>query len=205
MKFNSLIKFKNSIIKTNKSLFYKILRKRIKNKDFSILCNCCIAGTLYHNLKMRFLSPTINLSIDNKFFIKFIKNLKYYLSLDLVEDTDCSDSCPIGCLDDIKIVFRHYKSFKEAKDSWERRKTRINFSNIYIVMRDLEEDNISVDDANDLANYCKNLVIFKKHKVKNKYFKKLNVKENEHEYSVDRFDFRHWEKEFNWRKFFNKK
>ena len=202
---DKLRNFKNLILEINRNLYFLVLKKRIKNKDFSLICNCCIAGTFYHNLKMEFLSPTIGLSIDNKSFIKFVKNLKYYLSLELIEETNNLENCPVGYLGDIKIVFRHYKSFSEASDAWNRRKTRINFSNIYIVMRDLVENNVTVNDAEDLSQYCKNLIIFKRIKIKNNYFKKLHVKNDEQEYFVDRFNFRHWEKEFNWVKFLNKK
>ena len=38
--------------------------------------------------------------------------------------------CPIGILNDVEIVFLHYKSEEEAKEKWDRRKARINWDNI---------------------------------------------------------------------------
>ena len=38
--------------------------------------------------------------------------------------------CPIGVLDDIEVVFLHYKSEQEALEKWNRRSKRINWNNI---------------------------------------------------------------------------
>ena len=52
------------IIKINMFLrfFYLCKLKRInKTKDISIIANNCIGGCLYHDLGLKFLSPTIDL------------------------------------------------------------------------------------------------------------------------------------------------
>ena len=39
---------------------------------------------------------------------------------------------PIGVLDDVEIVFLHYKTENEAKQKWERRCKRINWDHILV-------------------------------------------------------------------------
>lgn len=79
-------------------------------------------------------------------YIKFIYDLKWYLSLDL-KFIDYSESkykddlikyhfekIPIGVLNDVEIVFLHYHSKAEAYEKWNRRKSRIHWDNLYFKM-----------------------------------------------------------------------
>lgn len=54
----------------------KIFRRRLKNRDFTIIANNCIAGCVYHDLGLRFDTPTVNLYIPFPDYILFLKNLK---------------------------------------------------------------------------------------------------------------------------------
>lgn len=49
-----------------------------------------------------------------------------------VEDKD-----GIGKLDDIEVVFLHYKSEEEAYQKWNRRKKRINYNNLIFKFNDM--------------------------------------------------------------------
>ncbi len=106
-----------------------------KRQNFSIISCNCIGGLLYHKYSMKFLSPTINLFFEARDFIKFVNNIKYYLSLELQFD-DSSKEYPIGVLGDIRIHFLHYKSFADAKNAWYRRLKRINFENMFFIFSD---------------------------------------------------------------------
>lgn len=118
-------------------------KKRIKSRDFTVISNNCWAGKLYQYLDMPYLSPTVGLYFFADDYIKFVKNLKHYMSLDLkFIKASQSKYCdilerknqvekPIGILDDVEIVFLHYKSESEAYEKWNRRKERINWDNIY--------------------------------------------------------------------------
>ena len=44
------------------------------------------------------------------------------------------ENVPIGLIDDVEVVFLHYKTFEEAVEKWNRRKSRINWDNLYIKM-----------------------------------------------------------------------
>ena len=114
----------------------KKARQRLKNHSFSILTNYCIGGVIYHDLGMKFLSPTINMYIYPDDFIKMVNNIQHYLRAELVEDINNQNRFPVGILDDIKIYFVHYSSFSESIDAWERRKQRINFDNLFIMMNE---------------------------------------------------------------------
>lgn len=135
----------------------KRLRARLTNDNFTILCPNCIGGTMYKKLGKKFLSPTINLWMTQRDFIKFVVNLKRYIEKDLVfSDTD---KCyPVAMLGDIEINFNHYKTAQEAEEAWNRRKQRINYDNIYILM--YYRDGYTIDEIREIEKApCKNLVV----------------------------------------------
>ena len=82
--------------------------KKIKNKNFTIISQTCIGGLMYHDTMSKFLSPTINVSIEPKYFIKLLENMKYYMSIDKIEEVKTDKNYPVGKLDDIIINFVHY-------------------------------------------------------------------------------------------------
>lgn len=130
----------------------------------TILSSNCSAGLIYHSLGLRFMSPTINLTIPNQFFFKFLMNLKWYLSQKLVlkEMVDNNSypnfKYPICFLGDIEIMFNHYRSFEDASKKWNERKKRVNFDNLYVIV---SEDTFSDEQLKQLSCFqCKRIVIF---------------------------------------------
>lgn len=117
-------------------------RCRLKNKDVTIISSNCIAGVMYHDLKLQFKSPTINLFFDADNFLRYVDNLKYYNSCELVE-VDGDQSYPVGKIQDVQIHFLHYNSFDKAKECWEKRKKRINYKNLAVIMTDQEREGTS--------------------------------------------------------------
>ncbi len=131
-----------------KKFFYEIKRyfvkKSIKNKNFSVISNNCWAGRLYQYLDMPYLSPTAGLYFFAPDYVKFVSNLRKYLDTPLrfinpeeskyyeeIKRRNQTDK-PIGILDDVEIVFLHYKTKEEAEEKWNRRKERVNFNNIIL-------------------------------------------------------------------------
>lgn len=108
-------------------------KKRLSNRNFTILCNNCVGGVILHELGERFNSPTVNLFFGAEDYIKFLEKLDYYLSQTLVEVQSDKDY-PVAKLDDITIYFMHYPSFDEAKTIWKKRTARINRENLYIIL-----------------------------------------------------------------------
>ena len=134
------------------------LKKRNKNKSFSLLTANCMAGYIYHQLDVNFQSPTINLMMLQTDFYKFISNLKYYLSLDFLE-VENQGGCPVGRLDDITVYFTHYQTFEAGVSAWKRRTARIDFDNLYIIASD--RDGVTDEDIESLGKIkCKKLICF---------------------------------------------
>ena len=114
-------------------LIQKSNRKRLKNHDFTLLTSNCIGGIISNELGKKFLSSTVNTRIDPLDFIKFVANLREYLSLDLVF-VDAGESFPVAKLGDVLINFVHYKTREEAETKWMERKKRINWNNVWIII-----------------------------------------------------------------------
>ncbi|MFT7214520.1 MAG: hypothetical protein ACI9XK_004788 [Granulosicoccus sp.] len=119
----------------------------IKSRNFSIIASNCTGTLPYRFLKMPYTSPTVNLFFFAPCYLKFVKNIEYYLSLPLKFKTSSNykqgelvrtthGQYPLGELDDIEIHFMHYNSVGEATKKWNRRKTRINFDNLILVFTD---------------------------------------------------------------------
>lgn len=112
-------------------------RYRLKNSNVSIISCNCIGGVMYHDLHLPFLSPTINLFFKPDSFLKYVKKIKYYNERELVQVSG-KELYPVGKIEDVEIHFLHYSSFENARDDWNKRKKRINYDNIVVIMTDWE-------------------------------------------------------------------
>lgn len=126
----------------------------------SIISQNCIGGALYHDLGLPFLSPTINAFFFEPDFVRFVSNLRHYMGQELV--MRWGEDYPIGILDDITIHFMHYETCTEAKEAWERRKTRINWGKILVIATDRNGFNDSVFDDWKKITYPKILFTVQK-------------------------------------------
>lgn len=112
--------------------------KDLNNSDFTLITRDCIGGVLYHQLGLKFLSPTINLFFTPQDFNYFCLHLKSYIDGRLEESLDDNLPYPVGVLyprigKTIKVYFMHYDSFEIAKAKWEERKKRINYDNLFVI------------------------------------------------------------------------
>lgn len=147
--------------KTYRKLFRFFQRNRLQNRNFTILAPTCIAGVIYHELGEQFNSPTINLWMYDKDFLKFVHNLKDYLSYEL-EFVHGIDKTPTAYCGDILIHFNHYASDEEAREKWEERKKRVNYDNLFIIMADQPDGGvITHEDMLSLKDIpCRGKVVF---------------------------------------------
>ncbi len=143
-------------------LYGRKMRRELKNKDFTILSCNCAAGIVYHRYDHPFLTPTINLWIEQHDFLKFVSDLDHYLAQELVfVKTDAG--YPVAECGNIRIWFNHYTSEAEAREKWESRKKRIRRDNLFLMMS--ERDGINREDILKFGEVpCKNRVIFTSHK-----------------------------------------
>lgn len=128
-----LQKFKNLFQRIEWRLYKEVKRLRLKNRNPSIIASNCVGTLIYYDMKIRFLSPTINLSFDMNDYVRFLENMRWYLEQPLVYHDDPRFEYPCGMLGDIEIRFNHYKTFEDASSKWEERKKRINWDNLYII------------------------------------------------------------------------
>ena len=52
----------NVFLRNYQKVYYRRLRKRLKNRDFSLFSPNCYTGLIYHRLGLQFKSTTINLN-----------------------------------------------------------------------------------------------------------------------------------------------
>lgn len=150
----------------NYNHYIKKLRKRLKNDTVSIISNNCIGGIIYHDLGLRFYSPTISTLIYGEEFIEFVKYLKDYINCELKYED--SKDYPIGTLTikdkkTIHIHFLHDTSFAEAKANWDRRKSRINFDNIFLIYEHFNKSSDEIIQNFDDLKYKKVVFTHKKY------------------------------------------
>ena len=117
---------------------------RLVNKDFTILTENCLAGGIYHDFKMQFLSPLINGEFSTQDYIKFLQQPQYYMKQDLVFVSNNNESlpafyrglnCPVARLGDLYYRFTHYQMPEEKiRTIWNKRKARINWDNIFVIL-----------------------------------------------------------------------
>lgn len=180
-------------------------RKRIQNKDFSIICPTCIGGAIYHRLGMQFDSPTVNMFFKQKEFIQMCRNLCECMQLEL-EFLNTDYDYPVGRLnfgEGIICHFNHYKTEDEAREAWNRRRTRIHYDNLYVIVYDRDMDGLSREDILALTDIpCKRLVVLSDHQYPDiPYVKTMHKpkkhRPNDHAYmDHDEWDFMTFEKQF---------
>ena len=100
-----------------KPIVYPIInfipRRRLKNKNFTIICDNCWAGKVYQELGLPYQTPFVGMFVFSPDYIKMLKNLKHYLSgnipLTFVKESkyikDFDNAYPLALLDDIELHF----------------------------------------------------------------------------------------------------
>ena len=110
-------------------------RNRLRNENITIISANCVGGVIYHDLGLKFNSPTVNLYFNASDYVKFVSNLTYYLQCELKE-IDSEFDYPCALCGDIVLHMVHYQNFEEGKKKWEERIKRINYENLYFIMVD---------------------------------------------------------------------
>jgi uncharacterized protein (DUF1919 family) len=128
-------------------IFGRYWRSKLRNQDFSIICNNCIAGAIYQKFGLPYSTPTVGLFFFADDYIEFLQNFEVYIQqqLSFVESSRHPEAnialrkerYPIGILGDhVEIHFLHYKDENEAAEKWNRRKERINLNNLFFIYSD---------------------------------------------------------------------
>lgn len=90
---------------------------------------------VYHDLNLPFLSPTINMWIDEKEYFEFIEHFEEYLNC-VPEKSELVRSYPVIkiCREDTTVHLHcvHYGSAEEAIEKWMARAKRVDLENVYV-------------------------------------------------------------------------
>ena len=111
-------------------------RLRLKNKEFSLFSSNCNGACICHDLGLRFRSPFVNLYLSAEDYVKFLTAPEAYLESSLKFLDGEEAAYPVAGLKDITIHFVHDSSPEEAEEAWKRRKQRIDWDNLFILMSD---------------------------------------------------------------------
>lgn len=119
-------------------------RERNKNPNPTIITNNCIGGIIYHDLGLKFASPTINLFFQKSAdFFAFVDDIKYYVEQTPRQVFEEGKKYPIGEFEKdgqkLRVYFMHYKTFDEAVAKWKERGKRINYDNLFVIVEYPEE------------------------------------------------------------------
>lgn len=134
-----------------------IRRKELNNIDFTIISNNCWGGVCYEYYGLPKQSPTVGMYFFADEYIRFLSNLKHYMSksIFMISATESryaeellrrgQNDILIGVLDDVEMVMLHYKDKEIAKDKWNRRVERVNWNNMiykFSYMNGCKDDHI---------------------------------------------------------------
>ncbi len=109
-------------------------RLRLKNKTFTLFSSNCNGACICHDLGLQFRSPFVNLYLNAEDYIKFLQQPKTYLDTPLTFLPDTGKAYPVAMLKDITLHFMHYATQQEAEEAWNRRKQRIDWDNLFVLM-----------------------------------------------------------------------
>ena len=120
-----------------RKLYHRCKRLRLRNRRPTILATDCVGTFIYNDLGLPFLSPTINLTISHRDFMKFLNHLPEYLESD-VYPLEVKDAYyPVGEIrygeESVRLNFVHYASFEEGRSKWNARKKRVDPENLFIL------------------------------------------------------------------------
>ena len=117
----------------------------LKKSNLSIFAQNCWGGITSNLLNMQFKSPFVNMFETEEDFIKISKNPDYYMEQEVEfaytnYDLNLKNYYPVCKCDDVTLYFNHYTSYEQALECWNRRKKRINWDNIMLMMLTENED-----------------------------------------------------------------
>lgn len=142
-----------------RKLINQVSRLRLKNKTFTLFSSNCNGACICHDLGLQFRSPFVNLYLNAEDYIKFLQQPKQYLDTPLVFLPNTDKTYPVAMLKDITLHFMHYATEQEAEEAWNRRKKRINWENLFVLMTEKDGCTEEILKAFDALTYP-NKVVF---------------------------------------------
>ena len=156
--YRLFIKIRNVFSKFVRLFYLRKLQKRLSNRGFSVFSSNCVGGCMLHDLRLPFNSPFVNLFLNTKDYLKYLRDPKKYNALEF-QEVESDSGYPVGILGDLTFHFVHYASFTEAVAAFTRRKNRINYDHLFVILS--ERDGCTYEDLKDFDSLpYKNKVVF---------------------------------------------
>lgn len=137
---NLAIRYKRDFLEHKLRLAGWLLEKRLSGRPFCIVSNDCFGGEVYKITGRPFNTPFIGTALMAPCYLKLLSDLPYYLKqpLQFLEHSIQYEAVndqrrqtklfPVAMLGDIEIHFMHYETIESAREKWERRMARMDFS-----------------------------------------------------------------------------
>ena len=126
--------------------------RQLQESKLSIFVRDCFGGILSHTLGLPFLSPFVNMFLNELEYIRFLRSPRVYMEEKLIFQKTAFEKnlqfdYPIYTLGNISLHMNHYKNFDEAVAKWEERKKRINWYNLFVTMSTVNPEALEQFDA----------------------------------------------------------
>ena len=159
---NFIAKIEHKMYLNSRRILQNSRRRQLKIKDFTIISNNCWGGICYEHFGLRKNSPTVGCFIFAEEYLKMCSNFQQYMQNE-IQMISFDESkhiewlkrnhvsiCPVGLLNDIEIIFMHYKNADVAKEKWIQRVNRINYNRLIFKFSFMNE--CSVEQLREFDN-----------------------------------------------------
>ena len=126
--------------------------RRLQRSRLSIFSMNCFGGIMSYILRLPFRSPTVSMFFGEQDYLRFLRAPRVYMEEKLIlKETVWSEAFkfnyPIVTLGNVDIIMNHFSDFDKAVETWERRKARINWYNLFVTMYTESEEILEEFDA----------------------------------------------------------
>ena len=162
MGMSEVVKFSNQIgLDVNKLLADWIVcipgftlqkYRQLQRSQLSIFAIDCFGGVISNRMGLPFRSPFVNLFMDKKDYVRFLRSPRVYMEEKLVFEKTAFEkfigiNYPVFTMGNVSVHMSHYPNFDEAVSIWNKRKQRINWYNLFIEMYTDEQEVLEQFDA----------------------------------------------------------
>ena len=113
--------------------------RHLQRSRLSIFSLHCFGGCISNTLGLSFRSPFVNLYLEEPDFIKFLHAPRIYIEAEpqfekiVGFSEENPNGYPLLSLGNILLNMKHYKKVDESIETWNKRKQRINWYNLFVV------------------------------------------------------------------------
>ena len=141
-----LAKCQNALHQMVRSMRFHSIKKDFKNAQFSVFSSNCVGCLMLHDIGVAFRSPFVNLYVDAKDYIKYLKDPQKYNQMEF-QEIPSDHPYPVGMLGDVTFHFVHYPSFEQAVAAFRRRVPRISYEDLFVIFS--ERDGCTYEDLQE--------------------------------------------------------